>query len=111
MQLEWVNHASFIAEAAGVRLISDPWLDGTVFADGWGLLSPSVLTPKDFDGITHLWFSHEHADHFAPANLRRIPPQVREQLTVLYQRTRDRKVVKWLRANGFTNVQEPMCRN
>lgn len=106
MQLEFVNHASFIVEAAGVRLICDPWLEGQAFDDSWGLLAPSVLRPEDFARITHIWFSHEHPDHFHPPTLKRIPPELRARISVLYQTTRDRKVVEFCKGLGFGAVVE-----
>jgi len=75
MFIDWVNNASFILESAGVRLICDPWLDGTIFNSGWKLLSETKLRYEDFGDITHIWLSHEHPDHFSPPNLRSIPEQ------------------------------------
>ena len=39
MELEFVNHASLIVTAGRERIISDPWLEGEVFNDGWALIS------------------------------------------------------------------------
>src|SRR6185503_20468212 len=74
MRLEFVNHSSYVLASSGVRLLCDPWLEGTAFNDGWALLAPSTFSYEDFAGITHLWFSHEHPDHFSPSNLRKIAP-------------------------------------
>lgn len=106
MKIEWVNHASFILEENGVRLICDPWLDGTAFDDGWGLLSPTMLSYEDFRSITHIWFSHEHPDHFSPPNLKKIPEDVRKNITVLYHATVDKKVIDYCDNLGFKNVIE-----
>jgi UDP-MurNAc hydroxylase len=102
----WVNHASFITKACGIQLICDPWLEGTAFRDGWELLAPTVLRYEDFEGITHLWISHQHPDHFAPTNLCLIPPQIRKRITVLYKTTPDKLVVSWCRGRGFGRVVE-----
>lgn len=106
MKIEWVNHASFVVEQGGVRLISDPWLQGTAFHDGWALLSEPRFGPEDFANITHLWLSHEHPDHFSPATLRSIPAEVRAGISVLFQATRDRKVVRFCQDLGFADVTE-----
>lgn len=106
MKLEFVNHSSFVLEARGVRLICDPWLDGHAFDRSWGLLSPSAFRIEDFARITHVWFSHEHPDHFHPPTLQRIPPEVRARITVLFQETRDRKVVEHCKSLGFGDVRE-----
>src|SRR5437016_5647515 len=88
--IEFVNHASIVVDAGdGVRLLSDPWLAGTVFNGGWTLLSPSSFSDADFESITHLWISHEHPDHFHPPPLARIPKRHRAKLTVLFQTAPD----------------------
>lgn len=104
--IDWVNHASFVTTVGGVRLLCDPWIEGTSFKDGWELLSPTRFSYDEFASITHLWISHQHPDHFAPANLRKIPAGVRARLKVLYRTERGRLVVSWLRSNGFENVKE-----
>jgi len=104
--LEWVNHASFVLDYDGVRLISDPWLEGKVFNNGWSLLSDTVFGYPDFQNITHIWFSHEHPDHFFPPNLKAIPPAIRRSIPILYQRTKDRKVAKFCKGLGFKEIIE-----
>src|ERR1700737_4939667 len=105
MLIEWVNHASFIIESGTVRLICDPWLEGTAFNSGWSLMSPTKLTYENFSSITHIWFSHEHPDHFSPSNLKKIPEEYRRRITVLFHETADKRVARVCRALNFT-VQE-----
>lgn len=106
VQIRWINHASFVVEHQGVRLICDPWLDGTAFDNGWALLSKTVFDYADFASITHIWFSHEHPDHFSPPNLKKIPEDARQHITVLYHETKDKKVVDYCRKLGFGAVVE-----
>jgi L-ascorbate metabolism protein UlaG (beta-lactamase superfamily) len=106
MLVEFVNHASLIVTAGNVRLIADPWLEGRVFHDGWDLVASSVMTFEDFKDITHIWFSHEHPDHFLPDNLKKISPQHRQAIEVLFQETRDKKVIRYCRGIGFGKVTE-----
>ncbi|MBL7950494.1 MAG: MBL fold metallo-hydrolase [Flavobacteriales bacterium] len=106
MHITFVNHASFIVQHGRVRLICDPWLEGTAFDDGWSLLSATVLRYEEFATITHIWFSHEHPDHFSPPNLLKIPPGSRANITVLFQATVDRKVVDFCRKAGFKELVE-----
>jgi hypothetical protein len=105
MRIEWVNHASFVIRSGGIHLITDPWLDGTAFNHGWRLVSPTVFRYEDFANVTHIWFSHEHPDHFSPPNLKRIPEELRRKITVLFHETKDKRVIKVCRAYGFA-VQE-----
>lgn len=106
MKIKWVNHASFVLEYEDVRLMSDPWLEGTAFNDGWALLSPTKFRYEDFKDITHIWFSHEHPDHFAPTVLKNIPDECRKRITVLYHHTLDKKVINFCKGLAFKEVIE-----
>jgi len=106
MRIEFVNHSAFILESNGVRLFSDPWLEGTVFNQGWDLVSKTRFQYDDFATVTHIWFSHEHPDHFNPPNLMKIPEGVRKQITVLFQRCPDQRVADHCRKLGFKEVIE-----
>ncbi|MBI3892341.1 MAG: MBL fold metallo-hydrolase [Candidatus Wallbacteria bacterium] len=97
----WVNNASFVFCHEEVRLLADPWLFGTVFADSWELLVESKFRAEDFDQVSHIWFSHDHPDHFSVPTLSAIPEEKRPRLPVLYQKTLDGKVVRRCRDLGF----------
>jgi hypothetical protein len=101
VRIEFVNHASFLVESRGVRLLCDPWLEGTAFNDSWALLAESRFQPDDFASVTHLWHSHEHPDHFSPRTLGAIPAGVRARIPFLYQETLDHKVADFARKLGF----------
>ena len=62
--ITFVNHASVIFSHKNIRLMTDPWIFGNAFNNGWSLSSESKFTINDFQNITHIWFSHEHPDHF-----------------------------------------------
>jgi len=64
MNIEWINHASFVLNYNNIRLITDPWIEGAVFNESWSLISKTKFKYSDFKRITHIWFSHEHPDHF-----------------------------------------------
>ena len=105
LRFRWVNHASYVLSARDVRLMTDPWLFGSAFNNGWDLISETKFSLDDFREITHIWFSHEHPDHFAPPVLKAIEPAVRANITVLFQETNDHKVLDFCDALGF-KVQE-----
>lgn len=95
-------------EHNNVRLICDPWISGTAFNNGWELLVPSVFASEDFRNVTHIWFSHEHPDHFSPGNLRMIPEDIRRNITVLFQTTLDKKVITYCQNLGFQCWELPL---
>ncbi len=106
MHLEFVNHASLIYEHEDIRLICDPWLEGTVFDGSWSHVSQSAFSYDDYKSISHIWFSHEHPDHFFPPNIKKIPEEYRRDITVLFKSTIDQKVVNYCRHLKFKDVVE-----
>lgn len=81
--------------------MTDPWLFGSAFNNGWDLLCETKFPMEGFSEITHLWFSHEHPDHFAPPVLQQIPEEARRKITVIFQETKDQKVITYCRKLGF----------
>src|SRR5205823_15052942 len=106
LRIRWVNHASYVPTARDVRLITDPWLFGSAFNNGWDLISEAKFSLDDFREITHIWFSHEHPDHFAPPVLKAIDPAVRANITVLFQETKDHKVLDFCDARSEEHTSE-----
>jgi hypothetical protein len=106
MKIKFVNHSSFIIEHNNVSIISDPWLEGKVFNNGWDLISKTKLSYEDFKEINFIWFSHEHPDHFYPPNLKLIPLEYKKNITVLFQNTIDGRVADYCRKAGFKEVIE-----
>ena len=43
MNIEWINHASFLLEIDDLKLVSDPWMEGRVFNRSWELLAEIIL--------------------------------------------------------------------
>ena len=104
--ITFVNHASVIFSHKNIRLMTDPWIFGNAFNNGWSLLSESKFTIEDFDKITHIWFSHEHPDHFHPLVLKTIPENFRKKITVLFQYTLDHRVAKKCKELKFKQIIE-----
>lgn len=104
--LTWLDHAGFLLEHGDVRLATDPWGVGDAFLHGWRRQSREPFPMAELARATHVWFSHEHADHFSPATLRAIPAEARARMRVLYQATRDGTLRDWCRSLGFADVIE-----
>jgi len=104
--ITFVNHASVIFSHDDVKLITDPWIFGSAFNNGWSLLSKSKFQIEDFANITHIWFSHEHPDHFHPGVLNQIPESYRKNITILFQDTLDHRVTKKCIQLKFKNIIE-----
>lgn len=72
MQITFLNHASVVVEHEGIRLLIDPWFEGTCFEGGWGLRYTNEEALDNAKNCTHLWVSHFHQDHFHRPTLARI---------------------------------------
>lgn len=105
-QITWLDHAGFVLEHGEIRLATDPWGAGDAFLHGWRRQSSAVFPMAELARATHLWISHEHADHFSPATLRAIPEDARARMRVLYQATRDGTLARFCRSLGFADVIE-----
>lgn len=106
MIIEWVNHASYIIYYKDIALLCDPWIEGRVFNNSWDHLTPTKFTYSDFEKITHIWFSHEHPDHFFPPNLKKIPIEYREKICVLFHESIDKKVIEYCKKLNFKDIIE-----
>jgi L-ascorbate metabolism protein UlaG (beta-lactamase superfamily) len=71
MTVEFINHARLLIEQDKICLLSDPWLEGSVFNNGWKLITPTQFSYEEFAKVTHIWFSNEHPDHFFPPNIKK----------------------------------------
>lgn len=106
MQITLINHACAKIAVGDVTVLCDPWIDGPAFNFGWDLL---IKTPMDTDaimaGVTHIWISHEHPDHFSPKFLNEIAGQYAERIPILFQETRDKRVKTFCESRGFTVIE------
>lgn len=107
MHIEFVNHASVLIQHQGVSVLCDPWLWGSAFQNGWDLLCPSAFEPERFNDIDFIWFSHEHPDHFSPRVLAAIPEERRPEITILFQTTKDKRVIRFCAGLGFATRELP----
>ena len=107
LQITLINHACVKLSLGGVTILCDPWLWGPAFNQGWDLL---IKTPMSLDavmeGVTHIWVSHEHPDHFVPKFFADIAPR-HGTIPVLFQETRDKRIKSFLQARGFDVTELP----
>jgi UDP-MurNAc hydroxylase len=98
VRIQFLNHASVKILTDTVSIVSDPWLWGSIFNDGWDLLQTSEdLFPVAADS-NFVWISHEHPDHFSPAFFNRLGDT---RPHVLFQAARDGRVARYLTERGF----------
>ncbi len=104
--VELVSHASLLVQAEGMGLLSDPWLQGTVFGGSWRLLRTPDLADDLWERVNRLWISHSHPDHYHVASLLSIPERTRARLPVLLTaRQGSDTLARGLRELGFGQVE------
>lgn len=102
LRTSFISHSSIQVRWRGINLLCDPWLSGTVFNDSWELQPAPDLNQVDVEGLTHLWISHEHPDHFHLPSLRWIADQIDPaSVAVLSQEWNSEKLFSAMRDLGF----------
>ncbi len=109
-KIEFVNHASVLITHEKIGILSDPWYFFSVFNKGWRLLHENEIKYVEsvLSKSSHIYISHEHPDHFNPKFLldERIKKLIlKNNITFLFQETKDKRVVNFLKKSGFF-VQE-----
>ena len=106
-RLTFINHASVLIETDKTVLVMDPWVEGTAFNNGWALLDQSTSNDKLYSTLRTsgknivIWYSHEHSDHFTVSFVRGLASSGLGDVTFLFHRTLDKRVVIFLRRQGF----------
>lgn len=107
-----INHASAKINVDGTSIISDPWYDGSVFHKGWKLIHelPVNETIKHLEKTDYIYVSHEHPDHFSPGfffNKEYKKILEKNKTKILFQETKDKRVLNFLVKNGFEVIEVP----
>jgi UDP-MurNAc hydroxylase len=106
MRVTYYGQACTLIEAAGVRILTDPWLTEGAYQGTWfhtHVLEEAGVTPATIPrDIDYLFLSHEHEDHTDLATLRTLRPGV----PVLIGRFGTPKFRRFLEGVGALDVRE-----
>jgi UDP-MurNAc hydroxylase len=103
-KISFLNHASFAFYDEGFSIISDPWYWGSAFDDGWKLLyeNPKKEIVNTLNGLTHIYISHEHPDHFSISFFKKFKETIiNNKIQIIFQQTIDKRVINYLTSNNF----------
>lgn len=103
MEINYLNHASVIVHQGNVKLLMDPWFEGTCFEDGWGLRYHNADAFEKVKDCTHLWISHFHQDHFHRPTLKKIL-EINPDITLLGNHSYNFQLDSAGQKMGFKNV-------
>lgn len=105
MKITFLNHACFLVEDKNTVLLNDPYLEGAAFNDGWDLIIDDVkfefLSNKQY----FIYYSHEHPDHFSIPFINDISDDFKDNITIIYQETKDHRVSSFLRKRKFKVIE------
>ena len=101
----WANQAGYFLVEGHFCMATDPWYAGEILNFGWSLISKTNIDYSIFEHVKYLWFSHEHPDHFHPPTIKSIPEEFREDITVLFQQTKDKRVLEYCKRVGFRTIE------
>ena len=112
VRVHYLNHASLLVELGEVRLLFDPWLEGTAFSGGWGLRYDNPDAFHVAATATHLWISHWHSDHLHAPSLQKLAT-MNPSIAVLANVSANFTMVDRMAGFGFEDVRalgerEPM---
>jgi CMP-N-acetylneuraminate monooxygenase len=95
-------HASVSFEIDGVQFVTDPWLIGSCFANGWWhAFPPSCEAIERLECADYLYISHNHPDHLHIPTLERY---VKKSTLILVPNFESKSVENILRRHGFHNL-------
>lgn len=103
--IQFINHASVIISYGDVSILTDPWYQGDAFHKGWNLLVEQTddEIKSVISGVTHIWLSHEHPDHFSINFFKSYAEIIkRKKIVILFQVTKDARVKNFFKKNNFT---------
>lgn len=72
MQILNFGGATAVLEHAGVRLLTDPWLDDGIFHGSWVHYPPLGVGIEDVGRLDYIYISHIHEDHCSYGTLSRL---------------------------------------
>lgn len=101
MRFTVLGHGALSVEAAGKRLLADPWLSGSCYWRSWWHYPP-VDVPAEVLAPDFVYLSHHHFDHFHYPSMRRLS----KDATVVIPRFAVDVMPKEVRSLGFERVLE-----
>ena len=105
INIQFYTHACFSVENEKIILLNDPYLSGTAFNDGWDLIVNNIEFDRFSEKQLFIYYSHEHPDHFSIPFLKSISKEIRRDITIVFQKTRDGRVKSFLQKEGFSVLE------
>jgi len=64
INIEYICHASLLINVDNIKILTDPWIKGSCFANCLWLYPPPKKNAAQIGKVDYIYFSHGHEDHF-----------------------------------------------
>ena len=103
IKVEYICHACLLITVNGKRILTDPWIYGSSFANCLWLYPPPKSSAKDIGKVDYIYFSHAHEDHFQLESIKEIIKYNRNTKIIIPKFKQD-WFTKLVKKVGFKNI-------
>lgn len=103
--VRFLAHASLLIKCGTITIITDPWLQGPCFLNGWWHKPcPSADAMQQLLSANVIYISHNHADHMHVDTLK-VLLEKRPDILIIIPNFKSKSTERPLKNMGFTNIQ------
>lgn len=104
LHIRFLAHASLLFTCGNINIVTDPWLKGPCFLNGWWHSpAPSVDSFDQLLNADLVYISHNHPDHMHEETLLKLQ-KIRPDIPIVVPNYKTRSTEAPLKNFGFTNV-------
>ncbi len=104
LNVRFLSHASLLFNCDSINIITDPWIQGPCFLNGWWHdPAPSIDSMDQLFNADLVYISHNHPDHMHEETLK-ILLQHRPDIPIVIPDFKTKSTERPLHSLGFTNV-------
>ena len=106
-QIKLINHSSIFIKSGNIKLLTDPWYNGSAFNNGWSLLYENKIDTINeiLTNLDYIFISHEHPDHFSINFFKDYEKIIKlNNVKIIFQTSHDKRVEKFLKKMNFEMI-------
>ena len=106
-EIKLINHSSVLIKHDEIKLLTDPWYNGSAFNNGWSLLYENSFEEINevLTNLNYIFISHEHPDHFSIKFFKDYERIIKQnKIKIIFQKSRDKRVEKFLKKMDFEMI-------
>jgi len=103
IKIEYVCHACLLININGKKILTDPWIMGSCFANCLWIYPPPKKNAAEIGKVDYIYFSHGHEDHFQIESINEILKKNRNT-KVIIPSSKNNWFFRTVKKVGFKNV-------